>query len=174
MKKQMRRLAALSVLLCLVLSLCGCAGADSTEKEDYDRYDVPFKLTADFTRGSLCGSFAYTRSSPGQCALEYLSPENLSGMKVRNESGVIKTEHLGITSEQERASLKSGNPIRALSLAFEAFKAETPAGKALASGETEYTLANGVHIVSYCGQLRRVECPADELIITITGFEYLE
>ncbi len=166
--KLRRMLAALGC--CLLL--CGCTRAAGAP-EDYTKFDTPFELTADFTRGSLTGSFLYTRSSPELCELRYFAPQTLSGMCVREEAGQVTTELAGLVHRQTRAAIKNGSPIRALGRALDAFKSEQPAGCVLENGEVEYTLSYGARIVTSGGQLRRIECPQEELTITVTGFTAL-
>lgn len=166
-----RRVLCAALLVCMLLT--GCAAKNSTQA-DFACFDEPFQLTADFTRDALSGSFLYTRNSSESCSLEYLAPQTLVGMRLTDQAGVVQTEFLGITHEQERSELKDGNPLRAVSRALDAFKSEQPQGRQRSNDEIEYTLSYGARVVFFAGQLRRIECPSEELIIEITGFDYLD
>lgn len=167
-----RRTGAIGLVLAVVLLLSGCVKWQS--EPDYTLFDMPFEMTADFTRGSVTGSFLYERTSAQNSTLTFLSPETLAGMVLCESDDLLTSEYNGIVCEQDWNSVKGGNPIRALSAVFQAYKTEQPIGTEAENGETAFELQNGMQMVMYCGQLRQIVCPAEELIITVTGFTETE
>ncbi|MEG2633524.1 MAG: hypothetical protein RSA97_02910, partial [Oscillospiraceae bacterium] len=122
----------------------------------------------------LSGSFVFIRTSPEHCTLEFLSPQSIGTLYLSDSGGVVSSEFMGITHEEQSENLKSGNPMRALCTAFELFETEKPEGVKQSNGDMEYTLPNGMKITAYGSLPKSIEAPADELVIEITAFDFLK